>query len=83
MKNIDLEIKKLLDNEKLIGIYEKLVEDEEVKTLVKYTNTVSINRLGYNDHGETHSKITTRNALRLLNLLSAKIKPNIIKEKKK
>ena len=78
---IDNEIKKLLKDKKLVSIYEMLSNDAEVKSLVRYTNIVSIKRLGYNDHGETHSKITTRNALHLLNLLSKTINPNIVKEK--
>jgi metal-dependent HD superfamily phosphatase/phosphodiesterase len=78
---IDDEIRKLLKNKELIRIYEELSSDEEVKTLIKYANIVSIKRLGYNDHGGMHSKITTRNALHLLNLISSKVKPNIVKER--
>lgn len=78
---IDEEIKKLLKEKQLVKIYELLSSDSEVKALLKYTNIVSIKRLGYNDHGEMHSKITTRNALHLLNLISPKVKLNIIKER--
>ncbi len=81
MEELDNEIKKLLKSKKLVRIYEKLISDIEVKNLIKYANTVAIKRMGLNDHGETHSKIATRDALHILNLLSAKIKPNIIKEK--
>jgi len=78
---IDDEIKKLLKEKELIKIYEILSKDDEVKSLVKLANIVSIKRLGYNDHGEMHSKITTRNALLILNLISSKVKPNIVREK--
>jgi metal-dependent HD superfamily phosphatase/phosphodiesterase len=58
-----------------------LENDVEVQTLLKQANILTINRLGYNDHGPVHAKIVTENALKLLDLLlKADIKPNIIKE---
>ena len=75
---MDDEIKAFLKKEDLINFYENLKSNKEVKTLIKQANNVSIGRLGLNDHGEMHSKITTRNALKILSLLK---KSTIMKEK--
>lgn len=34
----------------------ELLEDEEIKTIQDYANTVSITRLGLNDHGPVHMR---------------------------
>jgi metal-dependent HD superfamily phosphatase/phosphodiesterase len=46
-----------------------LVEDAEVQQMQEYANTVSIVRLGYNDHGPVHMRTVTRNAVMMLNIL--------------
>jgi len=46
-----------------------LLENDEIKAIQDYANTVSINRLGLNDHGPVHMKIVCRNALKILCLL--------------
>jgi metal-dependent HD superfamily phosphatase/phosphodiesterase len=43
-------------------------------------NQMVIVRMGYNDHGLIHSKIVTRNALHILDILKDDVPPNIIKE---
>jgi metal-dependent HD superfamily phosphatase/phosphodiesterase len=43
-------------------------------------NQMVIVRMGYNDHGLVHSKIVTRNALQILDILNGKIPLNIIEE---
>jgi metal-dependent HD superfamily phosphatase/phosphodiesterase len=50
---------------------EVLMEDEEVQALQEYANTVSIKRLGYNDHGPVHMRTVVENALRMADLLHA------------
>lgn len=50
-------------------LLEVLIEDEEIEALQEYANSVSIVRLGYNDHGPVHMKIVTSNAVKILNLL--------------
>lgn len=47
----------------------RLLADEEVHLYHSYANTVSVRRLGYNDHGPVHARITTYNALKLMRLL--------------
>lgn len=50
---------------------ERLLGDEEVYLLHSYANSVSVRRLGYNDHGPVHARITTYNALKILQKLHA------------
>ena len=51
---------------KLLG---RLLTDKEINLYHSYANVVSIRRLGYNDHGPVHARITTYNSLRILDLL--------------
>lgn len=44
-------------------------------------NQMVIVRMGYNDHGLVHSKIVTRNALLILDIIKDQVPPTIIKEK--
>ncbi len=46
-----------------------LLEDSEIKAIQDYANTVSITRLGFNDHGPVHMKTVCRNALKMLLIL--------------
>lgn len=46
-----------------------LLGSEEIKAIHDYANTVSISRLGLNDHGPVHMKIVCRNALKMLSIL--------------
>jgi len=46
-----------------------LLSHAEVKAIQDYANTVSISRLGLNDHGPVHMKIVCRNALKMLSIL--------------
>lgn len=50
-------------------VAEQLVNDAEVQHLQEYANTVSILRLGFNDHGPVHMRTVTRNAVLMMNLL--------------
>ncbi len=52
-------------------VLEHLLSDEEVYLYHSYANSVSVRRLGYNDHGPVHARITTYNALKLLQKLHA------------
>jgi hypothetical protein len=52
-------------------LLERLLADQEVYLLHSYANAVSIRRLGYNDHGPVHARITTYNSLKLLQKLHA------------
>ena len=48
-----------------------LLGDEEIQHLQDYANTVSIKRLGYNDHGPVHMRKVALNAQVMLDLLHA------------
>jgi metal-dependent HD superfamily phosphatase/phosphodiesterase len=57
----------------LSGMAEKttklLLDDEEVQAAQEYANTVSIVRLGFNDHGPVHMRTVAMNAMIMLQLL--------------
>ena len=60
---------------------EMLLHDEELQAAQEYANTVSIVRLGYNDHGPVHMRTVTLNALIMLRLLrQAQIKTSLEKD---
>jgi metal-dependent HD superfamily phosphatase/phosphodiesterase len=46
-----------------------VLEDREVQALQEYANTVSIKRLGYNDHGPVHMRTVALNAVVMMGLL--------------
>jgi uncharacterized protein len=46
-----------------------LLNDAEVQALQEYANTVSIRRLGFNDHGPVHMRTVVRNAIRMAEIL--------------
>jgi metal-dependent HD superfamily phosphatase/phosphodiesterase len=54
---------------KVHTLLERLLRDETIQSYQAYANTVSIRRLGFNDHGTVHMRITTYNALRILRFL--------------
>ncbi|MDR0450283.1 MAG: phosphohydrolase [Treponema sp.] len=64
-----------------LAISKLLLHDEEVQALQEYANTVSIKRLGYNDHGPVHMRTVALNALIMMGLLrDAGIKTSLEKE---
>jgi len=50
----------------LLRLTERLLASAEIEAIQNYANTVSISRLGLNDHGPVHMKIVCKNALRML-----------------
>jgi len=52
-----------------IRLLDELLSDEEVKAIQDYANTVSITRIGLNDHGPVHMRIVCKNALKILKTL--------------
>jgi metal-dependent HD superfamily phosphatase/phosphodiesterase len=74
-------IRRLFKNNKLCRIaFDELEEDIEVQTLLEDGNRMAIDRMGYSDHGHTHSLIVVMNAIRLLRELRNGIQPTIIQE---
>ncbi|MCL2126697.1 MAG: HD domain-containing protein [Treponema sp.] len=46
-----------------------ILQDDEIQLAQEYANTVSIVRLGYNDHGPVHMRTVAMNALVMMKLL--------------
>lgn len=65
---LDTQLRTMVSNEELTLI-NLLINDPEVHALQEYANTVSIKRLGYNDHGPVHMRKVTLNALKMAALL--------------
>lgn len=83
--NIDSRIIDMVDSFKLSGkalaALKMLLEDDELQAAQEYANTVSIIRLGYNDHGPVHMRTVTYNAVLMLDLLKkAGIKTSLEKD---
>jgi len=58
-----------------------LLSDEEVQIAQEYANTVSIVRLGFNDHGPVHMRTVAMNAMIMLQLLQdAGVKTSLEKD---
>ncbi len=80
--NEKLILEKIKDNETLSYIFYILENDEEIKSLLNHANINSIERLSYNDHGITHSRIVSGAALEILErLIKANILPSIVTNK--
>jgi metal-dependent HD superfamily phosphatase/phosphodiesterase len=54
---------------KVHALMEYLLGDETILAHQNFANTVTIRRLGFNDHGPVHARITTHNALKVLEFL--------------
>lgn len=54
---------------KVQALMQYLLTHREIHQYHSYANVVSVRRLGYNDHGAVHARITTYNALKILRLL--------------
>jgi metal-dependent HD superfamily phosphatase/phosphodiesterase len=54
---------------KAVAALEMLLQDEELQAAQEYANTVSIVRLGYNDHGPVHMRTVAMNVLIMFRLL--------------
>jgi len=68
------------DNAKLKRIINEVKKDTKLWTYWKCSNIMSIDRMGYTDHGPTHLKIVANIALKLLRILIDKgFVPSIVK----
>lgn len=64
-----------------LKVIQLLIEDEEIQAIQDYANSVSIVRLGYNDHGPVHMRTVCRNALKMMKILRlAGIQTSVEKE---
>ena len=48
-----------------LKIAEFLFKDEEIQILQDYANTLSIKRMGFNDHGPVHMRKAALNSLKM------------------
>lgn len=83
--NIDITLIDLMESLKLSGSAMKclkiLLANEEIQAEQEFANTVSIVRLGFNDHGPVHMRTVTYNAVLMLDLLRrAGIKTSLEKD---
>jgi len=79
---VDDIVSRLTDGDQLPRqLADALLNNDEIKAIQDYANTVSISRLGLNDHGPVHMKIVCRNALKMLRILhEANIKTSLEQE---
>jgi uncharacterized protein len=65
-----------------LNIGEALMSDPELESIQNYSNTVSIMRLGFNDHGPVHMRTVTYNAIIMMSILyKANVPMNLQAEK--
>ena len=62
-------LRRLERNPLCLDLVNYLFADEELQEMQEYANNVSINRLGYNDHGPVHMRQVVGNAIKMLNIL--------------
>jgi metal-dependent HD superfamily phosphatase/phosphodiesterase len=71
--NIDTELINMMESFNLSGKglagLKILLASEELQAIHEYANTVSIVRLGYNDHGPVHMRKVTQTAMLMMELL--------------
>lgn len=78
--HLDKELLGMLEGTPL-DIARKLCNDEEIHTYQELANTVSIKRMGFNDHGPVHMRKVAINAMRMFNLLmEAGIRTSLVRE---
>ena len=80
--SIESKILKRLQNSPICTeLVKYLFADEELQEMQDYANSVSIRRLGYNDHGPVHMRQVVGNAIKMLNILhEAGIQTSLEKE---
>ena len=70
LKTVDEIVSKHIQGDTLPRqLIDMLLSNAELKSIQDYANTVSITRIGLNDHGPVHMKTVCRNALKMLCIL--------------
>ncbi|MFW9850733.1 MAG: HD domain-containing protein [Candidatus Thorarchaeota archaeon] len=72
--------KQFKDNQMCLTAFDALEKNIEVQTMLEDTNRMAIDRMGYSDHGHTHSLIVVKNGIELLNSLGKGVKTTIEQE---
>jgi len=70
----------LKDNKPGTIAFDELEGDIEVQTMLEDMNRMAIDRMGYSDHGHTHSLIVVKSGIDLLNKISKDVQPTIVQE---
>ena len=83
--NLDNKLVEMVETFELSGkaleAIKLMLADEEIQAAQEYANTVSIIRLGYNDHGPVHMRTVALNAITMFGLLKkAAIKTSLEKD---
>jgi metal-dependent HD superfamily phosphatase/phosphodiesterase len=74
-------VRRAFKDNKLCQIaFDELEKDVEVQTVLEDSNRMAIDRMGFSDHGHTHSLIVTQNGIRLLRELVKGIQTTIVME---
>lgn len=61
------------------ALYTRLLTDSQALALWDLTAYITIEKLGYNDHGQMHAQMVTANALQLLHYLTqAGVEPDVV-----
>jgi metal-dependent HD superfamily phosphatase/phosphodiesterase len=80
-KKLDDRLKSVCPEGKLCAVVTAVLNDPLVASMQNYANVVSIQRLGYNDHGPVHARIVSLNSLRILDLLNeGGVPPSVVSE---
>jgi len=73
---------RIRNNKRALRLWERLERDDFIQGALEMANIVAVGRMGYNDHGLTHSRIVAKNAVGILGLLNdAGIVPNVVSER--
>nr|KXH78147.1 MAG: hypothetical protein AM324_10625 [Candidatus Thorarchaeota archaeon SMTZ1-83] len=72
--------KEIGKNELCAIAFDELEKDVEVQTLLEDSNRMAIDRMGYSDHGHTHSLIVAQNGVRLFRAVVEGLQPSIVQE---
>ena len=62
-------IRRLVPEGAAVATAKLILSDDEIRALQEYANTVSIKRLGYNDHGPVHMRTVALNGVIMMELL--------------
>ncbi len=72
-KEVEEEIRDLLrDFPRAKEVFESVLKDKRWETLANMANTVAVGRWNYNDHGPVHSKVVTRNSIKIARIIRRK-----------
>ncbi len=80
-KKLDEQLQSVCPEGKLCTLVTEMLNDPLVASIQNYANVVSIQRLGYNDHGPVHARIVALNTLRIIDLLNdGGVPPSVVSE---